>query len=243
MKVLSHTDNCLQSLECFWPKIQWTYFTNCLKFGFKYGISSHFVFNLMLARNNSDWVWVAHVFYSAVSVARPYISRQKCGCNLQFSNFFWKTVVEFMVKKWSFWTLEAITMYMRNNFQVLLENLVHPNMHVLTRLKIRGTYDQVSVWVRRKHLPHAYFLVLVGQVVPVAVVVIVAPHLAVTVAVKVLSAARGSLVARVAINLGDLKRKSCLLVESHKTHTLLDYYSALFANHLKQVKLKFVAGT
>ena len=55
------TDSCLQSLEwpSFWPKIQRPSFRNCLKFGYKYGTSSHFVLNLMLLRNNTDWVEVS----------------------------------------------------------------------------------------------------------------------------------------------------------------------------------------
>ena len=37
-----------------------TIFHKLFKFGYKYGISGHFfVFNLMLARNNTDWVWVS----------------------------------------------------------------------------------------------------------------------------------------------------------------------------------------
>ena len=39
------------------------------------------------------------VFDSTVSVTRPYISHQKRGGNLQFSNALWKIVVEFLEKK------------------------------------------------------------------------------------------------------------------------------------------------
>ena len=66
----------------------------------KYGIFSNFVFDLMLARNNTDWELVSgSSLVSAVSVTRWYISHQKYGSNIQISKALWKMVVVFLVKK------------------------------------------------------------------------------------------------------------------------------------------------
>ena len=90
-------------MTIFWPKILRPTFTNPLMFGYKYGISSKFVFNLMLARNNTGWVGVSckslTCFCSADRVTRLHISLPRRGRNLQISNALWMLVVEFLFKK------------------------------------------------------------------------------------------------------------------------------------------------
>ena len=102
-------------------------FTNHLKFGYKYGISSHFVFNLMLARNNTDWVWVSSrslvcFLFCCQCYQTVYISLQRGGRNHQISNALWKMVVDFLV--------QYLNGHSRlKNPQVISQKLVHPTVY------------------------------------------------------------------------------------------------------------------